>query len=255
VLKGPPVKLTHGLARTKTTPTSAPTSTAYLVSCIRVRSAHGNSLETKNRPASDVKEIAKFKQADNDRTCTSTSSILGYYHLSRALGDIALIAPAVIRTMDFDQHGKIVTQALAIGKVAQNRALKKSWSNFTAFKSGSSQNLASLFTVDNSQIFGALVSKDHGTAPYKDWITDANTSQTNIAGVSAFRNVTNPQSAAKIIGSQDFTQSSTQSLLAMRDMSDMLLIDSLMQQNDRTSGGNIHAGTSKNSCFSRPVRI
>ncbi len=201
------------------------------------------SLETKNRPPSDVKEIAKFKQTDDDRTCTSTSSILGYYHLSRALGDIALIAPAVIRTMDFDQHGKIVNQALAIGKVAQNRALKKSWSNFTAFKSGSSQNPVSLFTVDNSQIFGALVSKDHGTAPYKDWITDANTSQTNIAGVSAFRNVTNPQSAAKIIGSQDFTQSTAQSLLAMRDMSEMLLIDSLMQQNDRTSGGNIHAST------------
>ena len=90
------------------------------------------SLETKNRPASDVKEIAKFKQTDDDRTCTSASSILGYYHLSRALGDIALIAPAVIRTMDFDQHGKIVNQALAIGKVAQNRALKKSWSNFAA---------------------------------------------------------------------------------------------------------------------------
>ena len=29
----------------------------------------------------------------------------------------------------------------------------------------------------------------------------------------------------------------------MRDMSEMLLIDSLMQQNDRTSGGNIHAST------------
>jgi hypothetical protein len=76
---------------------------------------------------------------------------------------------------------------------------KKSWSNFTAVKSGASQNPVSLFTVDNSQIFGALVSKDHGTAPYKDWITDANTSQTDIAGVSAFRNVTNPQSAAKIM--------------------------------------------------------
>ena len=29
----------------------------------------------------------------------------------------------------------------------------------------------------------------------------------------------------------------------MRDMSEMLLIDSLMQQNDRTSGGNIQAST------------
>jgi hypothetical protein len=201
------------------------------------------SLEAKNRPPSRVKEIAKFKQTDDDRTCTSTSSILGYYHVSRALGDIAQIAPAVIRTMDFDQHGKVVDQALSIVKVTRNGALRKSWSNFTAFKSGSSKSPASLFTIDNSQIFGALISKDHGTTPYKEWITDAGSSQTNIGAVSAFRDVTNPQSAAKIIGSQSFTQFTAQSLLAMRDMSEMLLIDTLMQQNDRTSGGNIVAST------------
>jgi hypothetical protein len=201
------------------------------------------SLEANDRPPSPVKEIAKFKQTDDDRTCTSASSILGYYHVSRALGNIAQIAPAVIRTMDFDQHGKVVDQALSVAKVTRNGPLRKSWSNFAAFKSGSSKNPASLFTIDNSQIFGALVSKDHGTTPYKDWITDASSSQTNIGTVSAFRNVTNPQSAAKIIGSQSFTQSTAQNLLAMRDMSEMLLIDTLMQQNDRTSGGNIAAST------------
>jgi hypothetical protein len=201
------------------------------------------SLETKDHPPAGVKEIAKFKQTDDDRTCTSTSSILGYYHASRALGDIAQIAPAVIRTMDFDQHGKIVSQALSIARVVRNGALRKSWNNFNAFKSGSSKNPASLFTIDNNQIFGALVSKDHGTTPYKEWITDANSGQTNIDGVSAFKNVTNPQPAAKIIGSRSFTQSTAQSLLAMRDMSEMLLIDTLMQQDDRTSGGNIDAST------------
>jgi hypothetical protein len=201
------------------------------------------SLETKDHPPSGVKEIAKFKQTDDDRTCTSTSSILGYYHVSRSLGDIAQIAPAVIRTMDFDQHGKIVSQALSIARVVRNGALRKSWNNFNAFKSGSSKNPASLFTIDDNQIFGALVSKDHGTTPYKEWITDANSGQTNIGAVSAFRNVTNPQPAAKIIGSRSFTQSAAQSLLAMRDMSEMLLIDTLMQQNDRTSGGNIDAST------------
>ncbi len=200
------------------------------------------AIEADNRPQG-VKQIAKFKQTDDDRTCTSTSAILGYYHVSRALGDIAQIAPAVIRTMDFDQHDKIVRQALSISKITRNRNLTKSWSNFTAFKSGSSGNPASLFTIDNSQIFGALVAKDHGTVPYKQWVTDAGSGQTNIGALSAFRNVTNPQSAAKIIGSRTFTQAAAQSLLAMRDMSEMLLIDALMQQNDRTSGGNIAAST------------
>jgi hypothetical protein len=200
------------------------------------------AIEADNRPKG-VKQIAKFKQTDDDRTCTSTSAILGYYHVSRALGDIAQVAPAVIRTMDFDQHGKIVSQALTISKIARNRNLRKSWSNFTAYKSGSSKNPSSLFTIDNTQIFGALVSKDHNTGPYKEWVTSASSGQTVISAVLAYRDVTNSRSAASIIGSRNFTQSAAQRLLAMRDMSEMLLIDTLMQQNDRTSGGNIAAST------------
>ena len=200
------------------------------------------AIEAGNRPKG-VKQIAKFKQTDDDRTCTSTSSILGYYHVSRALGDIAQVAPAVIRTMDFDQHDKVVRQALSISKVTRNRNLRKSWSNFTGYRSGSSKNPASLFTIDNTQIFGALIAKDHGTAAYREWVTSSGSGQTNIAAVSAYRDVTNSRPAEKIIGSRNFTQATAQRLLAMRDMSEMLLIDTLMQQNDRTSGGNIDFST------------
>lgn len=196
------------------------------------------AIESHNRPKG-VKQIARFKQTDDDRTCTSTSSILGYFHLSRALGDIVQVAPAVIRTMDFDQHDKIVRQALSISQVTRHRSLQKSWSNFTAYRSGSSRNPAPLFTIDNTQIFGALVDKDHDTTHYKAWITDVRSGQTDISAISAFRDVSNARSAASIIGSRDFTQSTAQRLLAMRDMSELILIDSLMQQNDRTSGGNI----------------
>ena len=200
------------------------------------------AIEADNRPKG-VKQIAKFKQTDDDRTCTSTSAILGYYHVSRALGDIAQVAPAVIRTMDFDQHDKIVKEALSISKIARNRNLRKSWSNFTAYKSGSSKNPSSLFTIDNSQIFGALVVKDHGTVHYKEWVTSANFGQTVISALSAYRDVTSSPPAASVIGGRSFTQSTAQKLLAMRDMSEILLIDTLMQQNDRTSGGNISAST------------
>jgi hypothetical protein len=196
------------------------------------------AIEAKKRPKG-VKQIAKFKQTDDDRTCTSTSSILGYYHVSRALGDIAQVAPAVIRTIDFGQHDKIVRQALSISKVTRNHSLRKSWRNFAAYRSGSSRNPASLFTVDNSQIFGALIAKDHNTAHYREWVTSSRSGQTVISALSAYRDVTNSRPAAKIIGSRNFTQATAQRLLAMRDMSEMLLIDTLMQQNDRTSGGNI----------------
>jgi ubiquinone/menaquinone biosynthesis C-methylase UbiE len=46
VLEGPPVKLSYGLAGTKTKPTSLPTAPyGTLVSCIRVRDSHGNLAE------------------------------------------------------------------------------------------------------------------------------------------------------------------------------------------------------------------
>ena len=54
------------------------------------------------------KDMAKFKQTDNVFTTTSTAAILGYYHVSRALGDICEIQPAILRTMDIEQHKKVV---------------------------------------------------------------------------------------------------------------------------------------------------
>src|ERR1041385_4073066 len=49
------------------------------------------------------KNVAKFKQTDNVYTTTCTAAILGYYHVSRALGDICEIKPAVLRPMATEQ--------------------------------------------------------------------------------------------------------------------------------------------------------
>src|SRR5258708_16378658 len=42
-----------------------------------------------------------------------------------------------------------------------------------------------------------------------------------------------------ILGSRGFTQANVQDLIAMRDMSEMILLDYLMAQSDRLTGGNI----------------
>jgi hypothetical protein len=59
--------------------------------------------------------VAKFKQIDNVHTTTSTAAILGYYHVSRALGDICEIKTAVLRTMDVEQHKQLVRLAFELG--------------------------------------------------------------------------------------------------------------------------------------------
>jgi len=54
------------------------------------------------------KDLAKFKQTDNAFTTTSTAAILRYYHVSRVVGNICDIEPAVLRTMDIEQHKRVV---------------------------------------------------------------------------------------------------------------------------------------------------
>jgi hypothetical protein len=47
------------------------------------------------------------------------------------------------------------------------------------------------------------------------------------------------RTAASIVGSREFCQRNVQTLVAMRDMSELILIDYLLAQSDRLSGGNI----------------
>jgi hypothetical protein len=48
-----------------------------------------------------------------------------------------------------------------------------------------------------------------------------------------------PRPVEAILGSRGFTQANVQALVAMRDMSEMILLDYLMAQSDRLTGGNI----------------
>ena len=57
---------------------------------------------------SGLKKIAKYKLSTS---CSYTPSILGYYHLSRALGGIANVPPSVLRTFDLKNH-------IALGRAA-----------------------------------------------------------------------------------------------------------------------------------------
>src|ERR1041385_6718372 len=47
------------------------------------------------------------------------------------------------------------------------------------------------------------------------------------------------RSVEAILGSRDFTQTNVQALVGMRDMSEMILLDYLLAQSDRLTGGNI----------------
>jgi len=180
------------------------------------------------------KLLAKFKQTDNVFTTTSTASDLGYYHLSRVLGDICEIKPAVLRTMDIEQHKRIVRLAADMGI---HGTVGKSWDLFNKYYANprGSSVAQTLFTSDFTQIYGALIENTSGEENYAEWLNAG----TNLSTTQAFRHMADARPIKVILGSTEFSQENVQTLVGMRDMSEMILIDYLMAQSDRLSGGNI----------------
>jgi hypothetical protein len=180
------------------------------------------------------KDLAKFKQTDNVFTTTSTAAILGYYHLSRVLGDICEIEPAVLRTMDIEQHKRVVKMAADLGI---RGTVRKSWDLFNRFYANprGSSVAQTLFTKDFLQIYGGLEKNARGEEHYTEWLAVG----ANLSSTRAFQNMADSRPAQAILGSRGFTQSNVQALIAMRDMSEMILLDYLMAQSDRLTGGNI----------------
>lgn len=178
--------------------------------------------------------VAKFKQTDNKFTTTSTAAILGYYHVSRALGDICEIKPAVLRTMDIEQHRKVVRLASEMGV---HGTIAKSWGLFGQYYANprSSGVARDLFTSDFNQIYGALLENTTGEESYSEWLNAG----TSLSSTRAFQRMADSRSAASILGSNAFTQANVQALVGMRDMSELILLDYLLAQSDRLTGGNI----------------
>jgi len=182
----------------------------------------------------DGKCVAKFKQTDNKFTTTSTAAILGYYHVSRALGDIGEIKPAVLRTMDIAQHKQMVRLAAELGA---RGLVGKSWALFDKYYANPSGSEVkhTLFTSDFKQIYGALLENTTGERSYTEWLN----ARSDLTTTRAFQRMADSRPAEAILGSRAFTQSNVQALVGMRDMSELILLDYLLAQSDRLSGGNI----------------
>ena len=148
--------------------------------------------------------VAKFKQTDNKFTTTSSAAILGYYHVARALGDICEIKPAVLRTMDIEQHKKVVRLASEMGV---HGTIAKSWGLFDQYYANpkGSGVAYDLFTSDFTQIYGALLENTTGEDNYSEWLSAGS----DLSGTRAFQHMADSRSAAAILGSNTFSWADT----------------------------------------------
>lgn len=185
-----------------------------------------------------TKHLAKYKQSI---TCSYTPSILGYYHLSRLLGGAGDVKPAVVRTMDLGEHKKIVSEALTILAGQANDSYPKiSWLSFQKAESSpaESRHKDALYTSDLKQIFGGLQENARGEAKYSE--INKRGADPNIAGpftrTAQWAKVADGRPMKQLAGAT--LADSAQTVTVMKDISEMLVMDYLMSQQDRF--GNIH---------------
>lgn len=198
---------------------------AYELDGINKKSYETEKCANDKRPS---KRLAKFKQSTS---CSYTGSILGYYHLSRILGDAGNVPAAVIRTMDVAQHKIIARRGVDISSDL-NQTLWKQVLNMD-----SSASNKSFFTNDGKTVFGALSKNPVGEeryAPINDNVGE--NSRNHFLDEAEVQAVFDSNSVGSIV-KRDLANAAPK-IQQMIDISDLVLLDHIFQQQDRF--GNIH---------------
>ncbi|MGZ3744748.1 MAG: hypothetical protein ACXWRA_13250, partial [Pseudobdellovibrionaceae bacterium] len=176
-------------------------------------------------------------------SCSYTPSLLSYYQVSRILGNIGQVPPVVIRTLDLQTHKKIAVKANVLLVNSKANLLKKNWSGLlTHLNAGAgSSKKETLFTSDFVQSYGALQENPRNEEKYSEMFFSAKAGETR---ADAFRNrspifalLKNKNPLSSLVGNQ-FTASNVQRVLQMQNVADMIVMDTLLNQQDRF--GNIH---------------
>ncbi|MDZ4677222.1 MAG: hypothetical protein SGI74_06890 [Oligoflexia bacterium] len=183
------------------------------------------------------KKIAKYK---NTITCSYTPAALGYYHVSRILGGVGNVPQSVVRTMSKENHLDVVKKAIAVtrAKHTPGTIIRIAWERLWPAAHGAPAKFPKIFDVDLTSIYGALsvnvtdeekYSELNGKGSYESRYVRFKNS-------SAYNEVQSLKPISEMVGPS--LQESAQQIIRMKDVSDMILLDYLLNQLDRI--GNIH---------------
>lgn len=180
------------------------------------------------------KKLAKYKLSTS---CSYSPSILAYYHVSRALGNIVRVPPAVLRTMDLKRHQSIAQRALKALASKPQDILYQTWSSLkSVLDRGAASPRADLVLVEGyDQSYGALQKNPKGDEFYAEFF---NKGTDRVAAFRDQNKIYQGVSTANFKISRDYNQVNVQAMAQMRDASDFILLDTILGQQDRM--GNIH---------------
>ncbi len=198
----------------------------------------GKTVDELNRAQCLLKGAKKQAKYKVTVACTYIPSILAYYHVGRALGNIGDIPPSVLHTYDLDRHQKMSDRAISLLSRRTTFPIYKWWTVLReALYGGPRGPLASsIFTDDYTQSYGALQRNPRGEKEYHEFNGTFGTDRIpwlkNESPI--YRALTNRRTR---IG-REFTAANVLAMRQLKDTADFLLIDTLLNQQDRF--GNMH---------------
>lgn len=191
----------------------------------------GQTIESvKANKCENADKIGKYK---NSTSCSYTPSIVGYYHLSRILGGIGRVPPSVLRSMDIKSHLQLVEKGKKLTKTGD--LINQTWSglgaNLNAGINGSKKDL--LVTDDGESSYGAFITNPKHEKFYGDLFTKGTDRAVAFRDRNPIFQLVKKQEPLNKIVSSDWTKENVQKLFSMKDATEFILLDHIMNQQDR----------------------
>lgn len=182
--------------------------------------------------------IAKFKQSVS---CSYTPSILSYPRIAKMLQSEIELPFTAYRSMDLREHLKIATVAkdLAARVAGHDSLIAQTWRRLYNADLNPEAAGKVLYRDGFTQIYGALVPELKNDAIY--YPANGSTRGDRVANfqvTAAFQRVTSPSPVADWGLGKTFSTDTAQKLLLLREMGDLIILDTLLNQQDRF--GNLH---------------
>ena len=178
-----------------------------------------------------AKVVAKFKQTTS---CSHASSPVAYYRIAEFLGGIK-VPVAVFRTMDKAKHLEVTYTANALlnGKAD---LIAQTWRRFLTLHANPAQYPE---VFQDGLVFGAMSKNIEGENKFTaiSGVGNYETRYERFMKQPAFQAVASTDSVTKLARGSDL-KSLAQIVTTMKDVSNMVLIDYMLNQADRI--GNIH---------------
>ncbi len=200
------------------------------------------TVEAKSCDIEGVKKIAKYK---GSTSCSYTPSLLAYYHFSRILGNVAQVPVSVVRTLDVRRHLSVAQKGAKV--LRGNERMTLLYQNWEFLSKQLSNPVRSarrdaMFTDDLKQSYGALQENPKHEEKYSEMFFPGR--DESYTRADAFRDrspiyklLSDRRPLRNLVGNS-WDLRNAQTLLQMKDVSEMILLDTMLNQQDRF--GNIH---------------